>query len=290
MLASITSRRSDRSMPIDAGDPLRDAQSLEAAVDDALAGLIDEDHDEPTSVDYRWLGVGMRLGLERPDQARHLLELIGAGEVDRSAVGDTDAVAGSPGVTADERPGDATSVPVRSLLLARDAAVPFAERASSGTAATFGWAAMLTRGEVQLLGRVVHQQLAAGAPADIGRGFGLAWDGGVRLPRRELDQLFREFTELEMTVAGALAGRDLRSEPTLGTDRAGGLLGQRIPRARPGEAQAAAALESSGEPGKLGLVATWNAWMAVRYRTLIPSATFELLVHPWVTVVGSLPA
>jgi hypothetical protein len=277
-------------MPIDAGDPLHDAPSLEAVVDEALAGLPGEGRaDAEASVDYRWLRAGMRLGLERPDQARQLIELIDAGEEGRSAVGRGDAAAGSPVVTADELPGDSTSVPVRSLLLARDAAVPFAERATSGPAATFGWAATLTRSEIQLLGRVVHEMLAAGAPADIGRGFGLAWDAGVRLPRRELDQLFREFTELEMTVAGVLAGRDLRSEPSLEADRAGGLLGQLIPRGRPGEAQAAAALESSGEPGKLGLVATWNAWMAMRYRTLVPSATFELLVHPWLTVVGSLP-
>ena len=29
--------------------------------------------------------------------------------------------------------------------------------------------------------------------------------------------------------------------------------------------------------------------MAMRYRGLIPSPTFELLVKPWVTVVGPLP-
>ena len=228
----------------------------------------------------------MRLGLERPDDARHLLELIGARGADRSPVGDADGVDGSPDA---EHAGDPTAVPVRSALLARDAAVPFAERASIGPEAMFGWAAMLTRGEVQLLGRVVHEMLATGAPADVGRGFGLAWDAGVRLPRRELDRLFREFTELEMTVASVLAGRDLRSEPSLGSDR-GGLLGQLIPRGRPGDAQAAAALESSGEPGKLGLVASWNAWMAMRYRGIIPSPTFELLVRPWLTVVGPLPA
>ena len=260
-------------MPIDAGDPLRDGPSLDAAIDDALAGLPDEDRAAArTPTDVHWLGIGIRLGLERPDEARQLLAMI-------------DAAAGTPAV---EPPVDSTAVPVRSALLARDAAVPFAERASIGPNATFGWAAMLTRGEVQLLGRVVHEMLATGASADIGRGFGLAWDAGVRLPRRELDQLFREFTELEMTVASVLAGRDLRLEPSLGSDR-GGLLGQLIPRGRPGDAQAAAALESSGEPGKLGLVATWNAWMAMRYRGLIPSPTFELLVRPWVTVVGPLP-
>ena len=264
-------------MPIDAGDP-RDTSSLDAAIDDALAGLPDEDRaGDRTPTDVHWLGIGMRLGLERPDDARHLLAMI-------------DAAASFPGaMTPVEPPGDPTAVPVRSALLARDAAVPFAERASIGPEAMFGWAAMLTRGEVQLLGRVVHEMLATGAPADVGRGFGLAWDAGVRLPRRELDRLFREFTELEMTVASVLAGRDLRSEPSLGSDR-GGLLGQLIPRGRPGDAQAAAALESSGEPGKLGLVASWNAWMAMRYRGIIPSPTFELLVRPWLTVVGPLPA
>jgi len=272
-------------MPIDAGDPLRDEPSLDAAIDVALAGLADDDPaGARPSMDLRSLGMGIRLGLERPDEARRLLELIGAHEADRSPAGQA-LEAGAPD---GEGPADPASVPVRSALLARDAAVPFAERASIRPDAMFGWAAMLTRGEIQLLGRVVHEMLGTGAPPDIGRGFGLAWDAGVRLPRRELDQLFREFTELQMTVASVLAGRDLRSEPSLGSDR-GGLLGQLIPRGRPGDAQAAAALESSGEPGKLGLVAAWNAWMAMRYRAIIPPPTFELLVRPWVTVVGPLP-
>ena len=62
-----------------------------------------------------------------------------------------------------------------------------------------------------------------------------------------------------------------------------------MPRARPGESQAAAAIDRSGEPGRLGLIALWNVWMAMRYRRLIPRPTFELLVHPWETVVGALP-
>ena len=41
--------------------------------------------------------------------------------------------------------------------------------------------------------------------------------------------------------------------------------------------------------GRRGLVALWNVWMAMRYRTLIPQPTFDQLVHPWVTVVGPLP-
>jgi hypothetical protein len=40
-------------------------------VDEALAGLPDEDRAAaPEPVDYRWLGVGMRLGLERPERCR----------------------------------------------------------------------------------------------------------------------------------------------------------------------------------------------------------------------------
>ena len=53
-------------MPIDAGDPLRDAPSLAAAIDAALDGLPDVDRDGPlTSTDVHWLGLGIRLGLER---------------------------------------------------------------------------------------------------------------------------------------------------------------------------------------------------------------------------------
>ncbi len=48
--------------------------------------------------------------------------------------------------------------------------------------------------------------------------------------------------------------------------------------------------EASGEPGRLGLVALWNAWVAMRYRALIPGPTFALLTQPWETVVGPLPA
>jgi len=274
-------------MPSDAGDPLRDAPSLAAALDEALVGLSGADRPDPDApVDERWLAVGLRLGLERSDAARRLLDLIEAREADLTTPGAPEAEAPT-----DDRGGpDATSVPVRSALLARSAAVPFTERGNLKPEAAFGWASSLTRGEVLRLGGVVQEMLASGASADIGRGFGLAWDAGARLPRKELDQLFREFTELELTIASVLAGRDLRSEPALRPDRSGGLLAQLLPRSRPGEAQATAALESSGDPGRFGLVATWNAWMAMRYRSLIPPRTVELLIRPWVTVVGPLPA
>jgi hypothetical protein len=247
-------------MPIDAGDPLPDP-SLDAAIDDALAGLPTRIVPQParrrTSTGTR---IGIRLGLEHPDEARQLLEMI-------------DAAASTPAV---EPPVDSTAVPIRSALLARDAAVPFAERASIGPDARFGWATMLTRGEIQLLGRVVHEMLGTGAPPDIGRGFGLAWDAGVRLPRKELDQLFREFTELEMTVASVLAGRDLRLEPSLGSDR-GGLLGQLIPRGRPATRRrprrSRAAASQEARPGRHLERVDGDALPG-----LIPSPTFELLV------------
>ena len=119
----------------DAGDPRRADEAAEAAVQEALAGFPEEDRDERSPVDVRWLGIGLRLGLERPDEARHLLAIIGARMADRGAV--ADAEAGDP---AAGRPAD---VPTRSALLARSAALPFAKLASLGPEAAFGWAAML---------------------------------------------------------------------------------------------------------------------------------------------------
>ena len=47
-------------MPIDAGDPLPDTPSLDAAIDDALAGLPDEDRAAArTPTDVHWLGIGI---------------------------------------------------------------------------------------------------------------------------------------------------------------------------------------------------------------------------------------
>ncbi len=279
-------------MQTDGVDQVHPDRSLEGALDEALAGLPDEDRAAALeAVDYRWLALGMRLGLEHPDEARHLLEMIGTREADRAALreGDSGDVVRA-GIPANEDPGDSASVPVRSALLARAAALPPSERALIGPEATYGWAARLTPAEILLLGRVVQDMQASGSSRDIGRGFGLAWDAGVRLPRQELKGMFREFAELEVTVAGVLVGRDLRaSEPAPKTQGLGALLGQLVPRSRPDESQADAAVESSGELGRLGLIALWNVWMAVRYRSLIPRPTFEALVHPWETVVGRLP-
>ena len=62
-----------------------------------------------------------------------------------------------------------------------------------------------------------------------------------------------------------------------------------MPTARPGESQAAAALERSGEPGRLGLIALWNVWMAMRYRRLIPRPTFECWSIPGRPSWGRFP-
>ena len=169
--------------------------------------------------------------------------------------------------------------------------MPWSERAGVGPEVTFGWAARLTPDEILSLGRVVLEMLAAGSPPDIGRGFGIAWDAGVRIPRTSVDAMFREFAELEVTVGSVLAGHDLRADETgvaIGVASAPCSTSW-LPAVPPGESPAAAALESSGEPGRRGLVALWNVWVAMRYRALIPQPTFELLVRPWVTVVGPLP-
>ena len=153
-----------------------------------------------------------------------------------------------------------------------------------GPDVVFGWVAGLSPGDILRLGRAVGDMLAAGSPPDVERGFGLAWTGGVRVPRPELDVMLQEFTELEITVGGILAGGELRPpEPAAPRQGLASWLGDWIPRSRPGETQAASAIEQSGAPGRRGLVAIWNVWMAMRYRSLIPQPTFELLVQPWVT-------
>ena len=225
------------------------------------------------ALDYRWLSVGMRLGLERPEAARTLLALIAA-EEDPGVVlqdGDAGLVPGGGKHRLDEGRGVA-SIPVASALLARAAALPESARTSAGPEVAFGWAARLTPDEILLLGRVVGEMLAAGAPPDIGRGFGITWSAGVRVPRDELEAMVQEFTELEITVGGIIAGRDLRKGPPAAKPQGiAAWLGDWKPRMRPEELQAAEAIERNGEAGRRGLVALWNVWMAMRYRTLIRS-------------------
>jgi hypothetical protein len=266
-------------------------RALETALAEALASVHDRGAaPTPATVDYGWLGIGMRLGLERPGHARHLLALIGG----RAAAAGEAAVPPAEGqapdepaaVVAERAEGD---VPAVSLFLARSSAFSTAERAELGPEVVFGWATELTAGQVARLGGVVAAMLAEGARPEVGRGFALAWDDGARIPRHERDTMFEDFTQLEVAVASVLVGRDLRAEETGSRPRGFGafaqLFGSRSGTASP----TAAAIEAAGEAGRRGLVAAWNTWAAMRYRTLIPAPTFELLTRPWVTVVGPLP-
>ena len=279
-------------MPSDGGDKQDDMRVVDAALGEALEGLPGGDRvARLDAVDYRWLGVGMRLGLERPERARTLLALIAAQEDPGVVLQDGDAglVSGGGRHRIDEAQGVA-SIPVASALLARAAALPESARTSAGPEVAFGWVARLAPDEILSLGRVVGEMLAAGAPPDIGRGFGITWSAGVRVPRHELEAMVQEFTELEITVGGIIAGRDLRKGPPAAKPQGiAAWLGDWRPRMRPEESQAAEAIERNGDDGRRGLVALWNVWMAMRYRTLIPQPTFDQLVHPWVTVVGPLP-
>jgi hypothetical protein len=259
-------------MPTDPGDTARSLRALDEALGEALVELPGGARPAATEVvDYRWLAIGMRLGLERPADAVRLLEMLGNPEVDPTARPGGDAQSSTPaGEAANERSEGSMSVPVRSSLLARAAALTWSERANMGPEAAFAWVATLTPGEILSLGRVVGDMLAAGSSADIGRGFGLTWDAGVRLPRQERNAMFREFTELEVTVGGVMTGRDLRAGAAAARPRGlGAVLDQLVTRARPEDSLAAAALEGSGEPGRRGLVALWNAWVAMLDRKLI---------------------
>jgi hypothetical protein len=265
------------------------ARALEEALEQALASVHDRGSaPAPDSVDHRWLGIGMRLGLERPGHARHLLELIAAADGPRPSIPEEDI--GGDAADPGDAPADAEDVvPAASHFLARSAALPVSEMAIVGPGVVFGWAAELTPAQVLRIGTVVTDMLGKGAPADVGRGFGLAWDGGVRIPRLERDTLFGDFTQLEVTVAEVLTGRDLRSVEAAPRPHGLGAFAQLFAPRTQGPSAVAAAIDAAGDPGRRGLVALWNAWMAMRYRSAMPAPTFELLVRPWVTVVGRLP-
>jgi hypothetical protein len=278
-------------MRTEGGDTARDRSALERALDEALAEHPGMDHDAaPGGTDLRWLGIGLRLGVARPAQARHLLEMIEGDDARRvgaaqGAAADV-ALAGDPDTAHAAR----SAVPVASLVLARSAAMPPSERAEVGPEVVFGWATRLAPGEILALGRVVTEMMAAGAPPEVGRGFGLAWDAGVRIPRKERDAMLREFADLEISVGSVLVGRDLRAEePTPPSRGLGALFDQLVLPKNRLESQAGEVINRSGDPGRRGLVALWNAWVAMRYRAIIPAPTFELLVRPWVSVVGPLP-
>jgi hypothetical protein len=133
-------------MPIDGGDKADDGTALDAALIEALDDLADMDRAAGAeAVDYRWLGVGMKLGLERPDQARSLLAMIAAKENADVVPPDGDAGADSGGGRLG--PIDAegpVSIPVASTLLARAAALPTSAKVRSGSSCRIRPGATLT--------------------------------------------------------------------------------------------------------------------------------------------------
>jgi hypothetical protein len=292
-------------MTDDAGSTRPDPADLAAALGASLAVAGEQAGDGP--VDVRSLTMGLRVGLRHPELARHLLETLnGAHAAEPAAsVPSSDSAASvpssdsaAPGVPSDApeaAAGDALGddgVPVASQLLARAARLPHGE-ARPDPEVLFSWALRLLPSEIPAMGRIVQGMLADGAAADTGRGFGLAWSAGVRLPHRDVDRLFADFTELELTVCSVLAGHDLRDVPPAS---GGGGIGRVFSGwfggsagGSPASREADAVLDRGGRVAQLGLVATWNAWMAMRYRDLVPEATFDLLVRPWIRTLGPLP-
>lgn len=262
-----------------AGDPLAEAMA-------ELRGEFPAGADEGD--DRYWLRVGLAVGLGRPGHGRLLLDrLEGAAAGEAGAPGEADE-AGAPGAAAaaDESAEGPDAVPLLSRLLARAAVLPLDTPADTA----FGWASRLTAGQVAALGHAVERRIAAGAPRDLARGFGLAWTGGVRLPPDELNGLFVRFTELEVAVASVLSGHDVREAAS----RARPSLSDTIqswfmPRAGADTGQAGAILDEHGAPAQHGLIAAWNAWAAVRYRAALPDATFDQLTGPWAEAVGAIP-
>lgn len=278
--------------------------------DDALAKAMAELRDEHEPAvgereDRYWLRLGIGLGLHQPGRAALLLGGLEAGAAatgpapreaatggaadetnptdtaDRAATAPPDADSGA----ADETLGNADEIPVRSLLLARASALP----PSADPETVFGWVGRLSPSDVRRLGHAVAELVAGGATHDLERGFGLAWSAGTRLPREDLRRLFGRFSELELAVCGVLGGRDLLSIEAPSESSVGALLSVFVKRSSPAVTEATAILEREGEPARRGLVAIWNAWVAMRYRHLIAPPLFEQLVQPWVAVVGRLP-
>ncbi len=286
------------------------------AQDDALATAMSELEAERAPMpgepgERYWLRVGIALGLRQPGRAALLLGGLEAGAAE-SASGRTAAgphkeeAEPSPttiGDQTDEMPAreaaghssadspaadstaDPDEAPVRSRLLARSATLP----ASAAPATVFGWVEQLSPLEIRRLGLAVTELIARGGPRDLERGFGLAWSAGTRLPHEDLRRLFGRFGELELAVCGVLGSRDLLSITRPPENGVAALLSVFVQRASPAATEASAILEREGEPAKRGLIAIWNAWVALRYRELIGPPLFEQLVEPWVTVLGRLP-
>ncbi len=226
---------------------------------------------------------GLRLGPRDPDATHRPLRKRGAAEDEPAAPTAGSGTSGGPAGT----PGVVTE---RSRLLAASAGRAAAGHDGRTPAERFAWAAMLTRAEVLAMGAALRAMLAAGAPTDLERGFGVAWRAGLTLPGRTFRQLFAEFAELEITVAGALAGYDLRSraEPRR-AGRLDALLGRLAPGGGSLDAAAGAIVAHGGGGARLGVVAAWNAWAALLYRPVVPADLFDLLTRPWVAIAGPVP-
>ena len=262
--------------------PIHDPEGLERALNEALAELGDPAMDAvpPGAAETRWLRAGLRIGLGRPALAGRLLELTGSGPgggvLDAGDAGD------------DEPVPDVRAV---SSLLARSAAMPLAQLRELGPEVVFNWATQLRAAEVLDLGRAVQAQLATGSRPDLGKAFGIAWDDGVRIHLHERDSLMTDFVALREAVGSALAGRDLRAPaPPAPPPGLAGLVDRWVRGTRTEPSLAASVVLQHGDLGRLGLIAAWNAWAGLRFRSLVPEPTFGLLVHPWVTVVGPLDA
>jgi hypothetical protein len=282
--------------------------------DDALAQAITElraEYPEASGEpsDRYWLRLGITLGLRQPGRASLVLGVLEAGAaahdpapslgvtagaaagakpatVDRRAAADAVTAIELEGSSTDgDGPADPNEVPVRSLLLSRSASLP----ASTDPVTVFGWVGQLSALEIRRLGNVVTELLAGGAFRDLERGFGLAWSAGARLPREDLRGLFGRFGELELAICGVLGGRDLLSIARPPENSVGVVLSVFVRRSNPAVTEASAILEREGEPARRGLVAIWNAWVALRYRDLIAPPLFEQLVGAWVAVVGPVP-
>ncbi|MEI7745319.1 MAG: hypothetical protein WCK58_16410, partial [Chloroflexota bacterium] len=145
-------------MSINGDVPDGDPGSLDAAVDAVLERLAGGSTTfTPDAAAERWLGAGLRLGLERPGEARRLLALIedqGAAAI---------SLAGGPAPAAVDGTGVLPAAPLQSMLLARTAALEPADLAQLGREGMFGWASSLTSDQVLQLGRAVGDLLAAGA-------------------------------------------------------------------------------------------------------------------------------
>lgn len=280
-------------------DPAGPREPLAAA----MAQVRDEHPRVPNEpADRYWLRMGLGLAMERPVEAQTLLgQLEAAAGVsmtpaprrqDGSDAAPAPAgIEAAPGVDAANREPQADAeVPLCSMLLARSATLPTADKEAFDPEAVFGWAARVTRDEVLQMGLVVGQMLAEGQASDLAKGFAITWRAGLKLPDSDFTFLFRAFTELEMTVGGVLAGYDLRNEPRAPKQSwFGSAFGSLLSRGDSRATEAGGIVERAGQAGQRGLVAMWNAWAALRYREHVPADLFEQLLRPWVTVVGRLP-